>query len=605
MPGATFSATDDGTGNVHLRCSRSSGGKYEGAKRREILVISIDLRFDVIHLCFDDTKRLMWRVIDDRGAKVGTDIEEVILDSNQERSDLIRDLGGCENDTDRRIRFIDGGICLKSRIVLRGTRAVTERSGAIVTSLGIDTCQIDHVASLFLWSRVSESTFLGGARLRWKTNGLQGVRGRSFIVTKTFPDKFRITGGAQLRGDVEVSGAKNSVLKLMAASLLAPGKTTLENVPDIADVGIMSELLTRLGCTITRDLKAASIEIDVPSAPSHRADYDLVRKMRASINVLGPLVARCGEAEVALPGGDAIGSRGLDYHIKGLIEMGAKIHNEHGYVIAEAPSGLQGATISLDFPSVGATENIMTAAVLAHGTTILDNAAREPDVVDLGEFLVAMGADIEGLGTPTITIRGVVKLTPVRHQTIPDRIVTGTWAFAAAITRGDITIHRCNPAHLEVPLEKLTSAGAVVTTTSDGVRVRMEKRPRAIDVSTLPYPGFPTDLQPFIITMNAIADGDAIVTENVFESRFIFVNELLRLGAQVKVDGHHAATHGIEMLSSAPVVATDIRAGAGLVIAALVADGITLVEGGFHIDRGYPYFAEQLRSLGADVTRIE
>ncbi len=421
----------------------------------------------------------------------------------------------------------------------------------------------------------------------------------------SLPDKFRVVGGAHLRGEVEVSGAKNSVLKLMAASLLAPGKTILENVPDIADVAIMSELLTRLGCGIYRDLRAATIEIDVPKEPSHRADYDLVRKMRASINVLGPLVARCGQAEVALPGGDAIGSRGLDYHIKGLVEMGARVHNEHGYVIAEAPNGLTGATTVLDFPSVGATENIMTAAVLAHGTTVLDNAAREPDVVDLGNFLIEMGADIEGLGTPTITIRGVGSLNPVRHRTIADRIVTGTWAFAAAITRGDITIHHCNPSHLEVPLEKLTSAGAVVTTTPDGVRVRMEKRPKAIDVSTLPYPGFPTDLQPFIIAMNAIADGDAIVTENVFESRFIFVNELLRLGAHVKVDGHHAATHGIEMLSSAPVIATDIRAGAGLVIAALVADGVTFVEGGFHIDRGYPQFAEQLRALGADVTRVE
>lgn len=425
------------------------------------------------------------------------------------------------------------------------------------------------------------------------------------VMSSQVGDRFRVVGGALLSGEVEVSGAKNSVLKLMAAALLAPGKTELSNVPDIADVAIMSELLTRLGCSINRNLETGTIDIDVPTTPSHRADYDLVRKMRASINVLGPLVARCGEAEVALPGGDAIGSRGLDYHIKGLVEMGVKVRNEHGYVIATAPNGLNGATITLDFPSVGATENIMTAAVLAKGTTILDNAAREPDVVDLGEFLISMGADIEGLGTPTITIHGVTSLKPAKHVTIPDRIVTGTWAFAAAITRGDITIHRCNPAHLEVPLEKLASAGAVVTTTADGVRVHMEARPKAIDVSTLPYPGFPTDLQPFIITMNSIADGDAIVTENVFESRFIFVNELLRLGAQIKVDGHHAATHGIEQLSSAPVVATDIRAGAGLVIAALVADGTTFVEGGFHIDRGYPNFAAQLRSLGADVTRIE
>ncbi|MBM3719777.1 MAG: UDP-N-acetylglucosamine 1-carboxyvinyltransferase [Actinobacteria bacterium] len=418
-------------------------------------------------------------------------------------------------------------------------------------------------------------------------------------------DRFRVVGGAHLHGDVTIAGAKNSVLKLMAAALLAPGLTHLTNVPDIVDVKIMAELLIRLGCKVELDSKTSSVSIDVPEKPAHRAEYDLVRKMRASINVLGPLVARCGEAEVALPGGDAIGSRGLDYHIKGLIEMGAKVRNEHGYVIANAEHGLHGAEISLDFPSVGATENIMTAAVLAQGITVLDNAAREPDVVDLGEFLISMGADIEGLGTPIITIRGVASLKPTTHATIPDRIVTGTWAFAAAITQGDIRIHGCRASDLEVPLEKLVSAGAVVTTTHDGVRVRMEHRPKAIDVSTLPYPGFPTDLQPFIITMNSIADGDAIVTENVFESRFIFVNELLRLGANVRVDGHHAATRGIEHLSSAPVVATDIRAGAGLVIAALVADGTTMVEGGFHIDRGYPNFAEQLSSLGADVTRVE
>jgi len=418
-------------------------------------------------------------------------------------------------------------------------------------------------------------------------------------------DRFRVVGGAHLHGDVTIAGAKNSVLKLMAAALLAPGLTHLTNVPDIVDVKIMAELLIRLGCKVELDSKTSSVSIDVPEKPAHRAEYDLVRKMRASINVLGPLVARCGEAEVALPGGDAIGSRGLDYHIKGLIEMGAKVRNEHGYVIANAEHGLHGAEISLDFPSVGATENIMTAAVLAQGITVLDNAAREPDVVDLGEFLISMGADIEGLGTPIITIRGVASLKPTTHATIPDRIVTGTWAFAAAITQGDIRIHGCRASDLEVPLEKLVSAGAVVTTTHDGVRVRMEHRPQAIDVSTLPYPGFPTDLQPFIITMNSIADGDAIVTENVFESRFIFVNELLRLGANVRVDGHHAATRGIEHLSSAPVVATDIRAGAGLVIAALVADGTTMVEGGFHIDRGYPNFAEQLSSLGADVTRVE
>ena len=414
-------------------------------------------------------------------------------------------------------------------------------------------------------------------------------------------DRFRIVGGASLKGEVTVTGAKNSVLKLMAASLLAQGKSTITNVPDIADVDIMSDLLTRLGCTVVRD--GESLHIDVPAEPSHRADYELVRKMRASINVLGPLVARLGAAEVALPGGDAIGSRGIDFHIRGLESMGAKAHIEHGYVVAEAPHGLTGSDVTLDFPSVGATENIMTAAVLARGVTTIDNAAREPDIVDLGEFLIAMGAKIEGLGTPLITITGVSELKPVTHRVITDRIIAGTWAFAAAMTQGDITIHGARADHMEVMLDKLSAAGAIITSTADGVRVKMDHRPRAIDVSTLPYPGFATDLLPFIIGMNAVADGHAIVTENVFESRFMFVNELIRLGAQITVDGHHASIDGIPQLSGAPVEATDIRAGAGLVLVALVAEGETTVDGAFHVDRGYPLFAEQLRALGADVTR--
>ena len=414
-------------------------------------------------------------------------------------------------------------------------------------------------------------------------------------------DRFRITGGCRLEGEVSVTGAKNSVLKLMAASLLAVGTTTIRNVPDIADVDIMADLLTRLGCTVKHE--GSVVTIDVPAAPSHRADYDLVRKMRASINVLGPLVARVGKAEVALPGGDAIGSRGLDFHIKGLESLGAKAHVEHGYVIAKAPNGLTGTSIDLDFPSVGATENLMTAAVLAKGVTTIDNAAREPDLVDLGEFLIGMGAQIEGLGSPTITITGVKELKPTDHTTITDRIITGTWAFAAAMTQGDITIHGGRADHMEVMLEKLASAGAIITSTQDGIRVQMNQRPRAIDVATLPYPGFATDLLPFIIGMNAIAEGHSIVTENVFESRFMFVNELMRLGAQITVDGHHASIDGIPQLSGAPVEATDIRAGAGLVLAALVSDGETTVDGAFHIDRGYPTFAEQLVALGAKVSR--
>jgi UDP-N-acetylglucosamine 1-carboxyvinyltransferase len=414
-------------------------------------------------------------------------------------------------------------------------------------------------------------------------------------------DRFRITGGCRLQGEVTVTGAKNSVLKLMAASLLAVGTTTIRNVPDIADVDIMADLLTRLGCTVKHN--GSVVTIDVPAAPMHRADYDLVRKMRASINVLGPLVARLGKAEVALPGGDAIGSRGLDFHIKGLESLGAKARVEHGYVIAEAPNGLTGTAIELDFPSVGATENLMTAAVLANGVTTIDNAAREPDLVDLGQFLIGMGAQIQGLGSPTITITGVKELKPTDHTTITDRIIAGTWAFAAAVTQGDITIHGGRADHMEVMLEKLTHAGAIVTSTQDGIRVQMNQRPRAIDVATLPYPGFATDLLPFIIGMNAIADGHSIVTENVFESRFMFVNELMRLGAQITVDGHHASIDGIPQLSGAPVEATDIRAGAGLVLAALVSDGETTVDGAFHIDRGYPNFAEQLVSLGAKVSR--
>ena len=416
-------------------------------------------------------------------------------------------------------------------------------------------------------------------------------------------ERFRVAGGARLSGKVTVAGAKNSALKLMASALLAPGETIITNLPAIADVDYMAELLTRLGCKVEIDKAKGEVNIDVPEKLGHRADYDLVRKMRASINVLGPLITRVGEADVALPGGDAIGSRGLDYHINGLTDMGAEITLEHGFIIARAPNGLKGANITLEFPSVGATENIMTAATLASGITTIDNAAREPDVVDLGEFLIAMGAKISGLGSHTIKIEGVKQLKPTKHATLADRIVTGTWAFAAAITQGDITIENGRADHLEVPLDKLVEAGAVITTTENGFRVKMDKRPVAVDVATLPYPGFPTDLQPMVIALNAIADGTSLVTENVFEARFMFVNELMRLGAKVQVDGHHAAITGIKQLSAAPVAATDIRAGAGLVLAALVSDGVTIIEDAFHIDRGYPDFPVQLRALGADITR--
>lgn len=416
-------------------------------------------------------------------------------------------------------------------------------------------------------------------------------------------ERLRVVGGARLTGTVRVSGAKNSALKLMAATLLAPGESKITNLPAIADVDYMAELLTRLGCSVKVNNELHEVIIAVPKKLGHRADYDLVRKMRASINVLGPLIARELVAEVALPGGDAIGSRGLDFHINGLKDMGAEIHSEHGFVIASAPNGLKGAAITLEFPSVGATENIMTAATLATGVTTIDNAAREPDIVDLGEFLISMGAKITGLGTHTITIDGVKELKPTTHATLADRIVSGTWAFAAVMTKGDITIENGRVDHLEIPLDKLVEAGAVVTTTSNGFRVKMDKRPIAVDVATLPYPGFPTDLQPMVIALNAIAEGTSLVTENVFEGRFMFVNELLRLGANIQVDGHHAAITGIPQLSAAPVAATDIRAGAGLVLAALVSDGVTTIEDAYHIDRGYPDFPAQLQSLGADVSR--
>ena len=416
-------------------------------------------------------------------------------------------------------------------------------------------------------------------------------------------ERLRVVGGARLTGTVQVSGAKNSALKLMAATLLAPGESKITNIPAIADVDYMAELLTRLGCGVKINNKLHEVIIQVPKKLGHRADYDLVRKMRASINVLGPLIARELIAEVALPGGDVIGSRGLDFHINGLKDMGAEIHSEHGFVIAKAPNGLKGVAITLEFPSVGATENIMTAATLANGVTTIDNAAREPDVVDLGEFLIAMGAKITGLGTHTISIEGVKNLKPTTHSTLADRIVSGTWAFAAVMTRGDITIENGRVDHLEMPLDKLVEAGAVITTTKNGFRVKMDKRPLAVDVATLPYPGFPTDLQPMVIALNAIAEGTSLVTENVFEGRFMFVNELLRLGANIQVDGHHAAITGIPQLSAAPVAATDIRAGAGLVLAALVSDGVTTIEDAYHIDRGYPDFPAQLQSLGADVSR--
>jgi UDP-N-acetylglucosamine 1-carboxyvinyltransferase len=425
------------------------------------------------------------------------------------------------------------------------------------------------------------------------------------------PERFVVHGGARLAGEVAVTGAKNSVLKLMAASLLAEGTTCLTNVPDILDVPVMRQLLERLGCHVAVSRTAPpdpsrpvseAVDIAVPAEPGHEADYDLVRRIRGSIAVLGPLVARCGRAKVALPGGDAIGSRPLDMHIAGLQKLGAHVEVEHGYVVVRAPR-LRGTQLWLDFPSVGATENLLMAAVLAEGTTVIDNAAREPEIVDLCRMLQQMGAQLDGVGTSTVEVQGVDRLQPAEHETVPDRIVAGTWAIGAAMTRGDVRVRGARAEHLEVPLEKLRAAGAVVEEHPDGFRVAMEGRPRAVDLVTLPYPGFPTDLQPMFLALDAVADGMAMVTENVFESRWMYVDELRRLGADVRTDGHHAVVRGRERLSGAPVRAHDIRAGAGLVLAALVADGVTELSDVHHVDRGYQGFVEQLRALGADVRR--
>ncbi len=417
-----------------------------------------------------------------------------------------------------------------------------------------------------------------------------------------------------LEGRVYVGGAKNSALKLMAAALLAPGRSVVHNVPNILDVAVMGDLLRRLGCTVdiehpldadpTTGSTSGTAVIDVPEQLDHEAPYELVRRLRASIAVLGPLVARCHRASVALPGGDAIGSRGLDMHIAGLRDLGATVHIEHGQVVAEVKERLRGANLWLDFPSVGATENLVMAAVLAEGTTVIDNVAREPEIVDLCRMLGAMGARIEGVSTSTLTIEGVERLAPTEHRTVTDRIVAGTWVFASAIAGGEVRIEGGVAHHLDIVLDKLVNAGAEVDIDDDGFTVLTERRLTSFDVATLPYPGFPTDLQPFAMALAAVSKGTAMITENVFEARFMFAQELARLGADLRTDGHHAVVRGVGQLSGAPVVAHDIRAGAALVLAGLAAQGTTEVAESQHIDRGYPWFAESLRAVGAEVDRL-
>ncbi|MDF2979821.1 MAG: UDP-N-acetylglucosamine 1-carboxyvinyltransferase [Actinomycetospora sp.] len=414
-------------------------------------------------------------------------------------------------------------------------------------------------------------------------------------------EHFVVRGSGPLTGAVDVVGAKNSVLKLMAAALLAEGRTVITNCPEILDVPLMADVLRSLGCEVA--VAGDTVTIDVPAELTSEADYRSVSRLRASVCVLGPLVARCRRAVVPLPGGDAIGSRPLDMHQAGLRLLGASSEISHGCVVAGAEV-LRGAQIWLDFPSVGATENILMAAVFAEGTTVIDNAAREPEIVDLVTMLQQMGAKIEGGGTSTLTVHGGAPLTPTTHRVIGDRIVGATWGFAAAMAEGDVTVRGVDPHHLDLVLDRLGQAGAEVTAQDDGFRVVMVGRPRSVDWVTLPYPGFATDLQPMAIALSAVSEGTSMITENVFEGRFRFVEEMVRLGADARTDGHHAVVRGVRRLSSAPVWASDIRAGAGLVLAGLCADGETEVWDVAHIDRGYPLFVENLAALGGDIRRI-
>ncbi|MBA3290977.1 MAG: UDP-N-acetylglucosamine 1-carboxyvinyltransferase [Actinobacteria bacterium] len=407
-----------------------------------------------------------------------------------------------------------------------------------------------------------------------------------------------IDGPCRLEGEVGISGAKNSALKLMAAALLVPGEVVLERVPQITDVDLMADVVERLGASVQRH--DGRLVIDSSGQLCEEAPYELVTKMRASIQVLGPLLARLGHARVAMPGGDAIGSRPIDMHLRGLERMGAKFTTQHGYIEGICDR-LQGVNTLLEFPSVGATENILMAAVLAEGVSVIENAAREPEIQDLCAFLIEAGASIDGVGTPTIVVNGVDELHPVRHSIVPDRIEAGTYAIAAVATMGDVTLVDCEPSHLELPLLKLEDAGAEVTRGEDRVRVSMDRRPTTLDLVTLPFPGFPTDLQPPMMVLLSQARGSSILTENVFESRFLFVDELNRMGSNIRVEGHHAVIRGVDQLSGAPVRSPDIRAGAALVLGGLCADGRTEVHDAGHIERGYERFVNKLTDLGANL----
>lgn len=418
-------------------------------------------------------------------------------------------------------------------------------------------------------------------------------------------DKLIISGGHRLDGEIRISGAKNSALPILAATLLASAPVTVCNLPHLHDITTMIELFGRMGIEPVIDEKL-SVEIDPRTIKTLVAPYDLVKTMRASILVLGPMVAHFGQAEVALPGGCAIGSRPVDLHIRGLEALGAEITVEAGYIKAKAPEGgLRGGNFFFDVVSVTGTENILMAATLAKGRTVLENAAREPEIVDLANCLIAMGAKIEGAGTDTITIDGVEKLGGARYDVMPDRIETGTYLVAAAATGGRVKLKDTDPTILEAVLVKLKEAGAEITTGADWIELNMHgKRPKAVNVRTAPYPAFPTDMQAQFIALNAIAEGTGTVIETIFENRFMHVLEMQRMGAKIQIEGNTAIVTGIPQLTAAPVMATDLRASASLVIAALMADGDTLIDRIYHIDRGYECIEEKMQLLGAKIRRV-
>lgn len=416
-------------------------------------------------------------------------------------------------------------------------------------------------------------------------------------------DRLLIESSPPLAGEVRISGAKNAVLPILAGTLLGSSASSLSNVPHLNDVTTTMSLLARMGCQITMG-DNMRVDVDPTGINNYTAAYELVRTMRASILVLGPLVARYGQAEVSLPGGCAIGARPVNLHIEGLQAMGAQISIEGGYIKARADR-LHGAQIAFDTVTVTGTENLLMAATLAKGTTVLENAAREPEIGDLANYLTGMGAKIDGIGTSTLTIEGVDELYGCEHHVVPDRIETGTFLVGAAVTRGKIKLCNTVPGNLTVVLDKLRECGAVITTGDDWIELDMQgKRPRSVSITTAPYPDFPTDMQAQFCVLNALADGTAKVIETVFENRFMHINELQRMGADMHVDGNAVTIRGVERLRGAPVMATDLRASASLILAALMADGETSVHRVYHIDRGYERIEEKFAQLGADIRRV-